>query len=109
MTPVSALPGHLDASPESIEAYRRALAQMPADAFPEILARIDAGVAHAERTGDVAPLRHLFDSIVMTARLEQNQAYQLAVAEADAEDARGEHNPVDVGDFVRDMRAKYGS
>lgn len=109
MPRLAALPGHLEASPESVEAYTRAFEQMPTHAVASIVARIEVGVGHAERTGDVAPLRHVLDSLLMTARLQNNQSYLLAVAEADAEDARGEHDPVDVGDFVAEMRAKYGS
>lgn len=105
MSPVSALPGHLEASPGSVEIYQRALREMPEGVVPEILARIEAGVIHAERTGDVAPLRHVLDSIVMTARLQNNQSYLLTVAEAEA---GTDQEPVEVTEFVARMRSKYG-
>lgn len=105
----STLPGHLDAAPETVAEYQRALEQLPRDALPAILAQMQAGLDHAEATGDLAPLRHLFDSLLVTARLQNNGAYVLAVADADAEDARGERNPEDVDDFVARMRDTYGS
>ena len=65
-------------------------------------------VAEAERTGDVAPVRHLLDSLLVTARLQGNAAYLRAVEEADTAEARGDEAPEDVGEFVARMRATYG-
>jgi hypothetical protein len=109
MSPVSALPGHLEASPASVEIYTRAFAEMPPNVMPEIVARIEAGVEHVERTGDVAPLRHVLDSLVMTARLHNNQAYVLNVADADAADGSDADESEDVASFVSRMREKYTS
>lgn len=106
---LAALPGHPEVAPEAVAQFEQALAQLPPDALPAIFARFESGVAHAERTGDLAPLRHLLDSLLVTARLQHNGAYVLAAADADAEDARGEHDPVDVGDFVARMREQHGS
>jgi hypothetical protein len=94
--------------PERVDAFRDALTALPPDALPEVLARLDATVAVAERSGDVAPLRHLLDSVLMTTRLARNEPYLRAVTEADEADARGEHEGEDVTDFVARMRAKHG-
>lgn len=105
MTPLAsrALPADTDRTAE----YARALAALPPGTVPDVLARLDAAVAEAERTGDVGPVRHLLDSLLGTARLQGNEAYLRAVEEADAAEARGDEAPEDVGSFVARMRAKH--
>ena len=102
------LPGHADASPEGVAAYEHALEQLPHGALPAVFARMHAALEHADKTGDFWPFKHVLDSLLVTARLQTNGAYVLAVADADAEDGRGEHASEDVADFVARMRAKFG-
>lgn len=105
MTPLTAL--RLDVAQEKVEEYSRALAEVSPGVVAEVLARLDAGIAHAERTGEVAALRHLLDSLLMTARLGRNDAYLRSVADADAEDRSGVGDGEDVAAFVARMRAKH--
>ncbi len=101
MTPVAAHP--VAAEPQLVTAYLAALAALPADVVAEALARLDA----AERAGDAGAVRHLLDSLLMTARLSGNEAYVRAVATADAAEAAGGEAPEDVGEFVARMRATH--
>lgn len=106
--PMTPLAVSLPASPARVDEYARALAALPAETVPDVLARLDVAVAEAERTGDVGPVRHLLDSLLVTAQLQGNEAYLRAVEEADAAEARGDEVPEDVGAFVARMRATYG-
>jgi hypothetical protein len=100
-------PGHVEPVPAAEGDIAAALAALPPDALPRVFAQFEAAVAHAERTGDAAPLRHLIDSLFVTARLQRNAAYLASVAEADAADVRDEHDDEDVADFVARMRRKH--
>lgn len=105
MTPVAAQP--VEAAEAKAAAYADALAQLPPEAVADVLAQLDATVTEAQRDGDLTVVRHLLDSLLMTARLGRNEAYLRAVAEADAAEAAGTEEPEDVGEFVARMRAKH--
>lgn len=100
-------PKHPVPLPESVETYQRALETASPEAVATVLARIEAGVAHAERTGDFAAVRHVFDSLAMMARLRANPAFLAAVAEAKAADARGDPG-VNLVELIERLREKYG-
>lgn len=100
-------PEHPEPLPESVETYRRALEAASPEVVATVLARIEAGVARAEKTGDFAAVRHEFDSLAMMARLNANPAFLAAVAEAEAADARGDPG-VNFVELIERLREKYG-
>lgn len=100
MTPLAARP--LDAPPDRVAAYAHALTVVPPDVVAATLAALDA------TAGDPDRVRHLLDSLLVAARLQDNPAYVHAVTEADVADERGDRDPEDVAAFVARMRAKHG-
>ncbi len=102
MRPVTALPGHVDANNPTSEALEAALQEISREALESIHRPLAAAVVHYEETGDSGPLRHFAESLLITTRLYRNNAFKLALAEADASDARiPRGDPVDFQDFAR--------
>jgi len=113
MAGVGALPGHAPTADPGVDALKRAFQALPSEAQTYVIDRLAAAWMHYDRTGDIAPLRHLTDSLSTTAQLGDNEHLQQAFAEGDADDSRrgeGERRPgVSVSDFVKRMKVKYGS
>lgn len=106
----AALPGHLAGDSPSATALQRAFEALPPESQSDVIAQLGGVVAHYDETSDVAPLRHFVNSLMLTARLWENERVRTAVGESEAEDARRGGPPVegaDVADLVVRMRAKY--
>lgn len=102
------MPGHLSRESELGDQILAAVRDLPASARDTVDELLAAAVAHYDETSDVGPLKHFADSLLMTARLHRNAAYKLALAEADAEDARpGPREGVDVHEFISRMRQQH--
>ena len=75
---------------------------LPPDCQQEVLRRLAAAVALHDRTGDLTPVEHFSESLVMTVRAQRCPAYQRVTAQVEAP---GE--PRDIDDVIAEIEARH--
>jgi hypothetical protein len=75
---------------------------LPEDCQNMVLGRLAAVVAHHDVTGDLQPVQHFCESLVMTVRAQQCRAYVMAAA---VREEPGE--PRDVHDVIAEIEARH--
>ena len=75
---------------------------LPPDCQQEVLRRLAAAVALHDRTGDLAPVQHFSESLVMTARAARCPAYLRATAVAEAPS-----EPRDIDEVIAEIEARH--
>jgi hypothetical protein len=75
---------------------------LPPDCQHEVLRRLAVAVALHDRTGDLDPVRHFSESLVMTVRAQRCAAYQRVTAEPESP---GE--PRDIDDVIAEIEARH--
>lgn len=78
------------------------LESLPGECRNNMLNKIALVIAYLQRTGDVAPLEHFFESLVMTTRMKRCAAYLQTTVEVEE---RGE--PRDVLDVIAEIEARH--
>lgn len=84
---------------------KAALRDLPMEKQELVQDRLFEVAAQYQATGQVDPLIHYIQSLLMTARLHRNPAYRKSLDEADREPV-GE--PSTVADFMQRMRERHG-
>ena len=74
---------------------------LPADCQQMVLLRLAAATAHHDRTGDLAPMQHFCESLVMTARAQRCHAYLMVTSE---QETPGE--PRDLREVIAEIEAR---
>ncbi len=90
----------------AVEQVMAALRDLPPASHDAVLRRVAVEAVRFQRTRDLAPVVYLFDSLLMTARLYRNPAYEKALHEADAAPPPDLAQAHDVTDVVSQMRAR---
>jgi hypothetical protein len=75
---------------------------LPADCQQEVLRRMSAAIALHDRTGDLAPVKHFSESLVMTVRAQRCAAYLRVTSETESP---GE--PRDIRDVIAEIEARH--
>ena len=75
---------------------------LPGDCQQEVLRRLAAVTAHLDKTGDLKPVEHFCESLVMTARAQRCPAYLRVTAEAETP---GE--PRDIREVIAEIEARH--
>jgi hypothetical protein len=84
---------------------KAALRDLPMEKQEVVQDRLFEVAAQYQATGQVDPLIHYVQSLLMTARLHRNPAYRKSLEEADREPV-GETTTV--ADFMQRMRERHG-
>ncbi len=107
MSPVQQLlPDHLQPAAEPSddrEALSAALSLLPAEDHQRILTDFILTARRCDITRDYGPLRHLNDSLFVTARLHSSEEYRAAIATALKSDMAV---VTDLGDYLERLRGK---
>lgn len=74
---------------------------LPADCQQMVLWRLAAATAHHDRTGDLAPVQHFCESLVMTVRAQHCALYLRVTSE---EETPGE--PRDLREVIAEIEAR---
>jgi hypothetical protein len=90
----------VEETPEIAKEFLDTLRMLPQHGRDEALCRLMTVIAQHERTDDPTLLEHYLRSLLMTAYMEQDEAYLLASAEPEAQ---GE--PRDVADVIAGIEA----
>lgn|SRR6266545_3945032 len=75
---------------------------LPADCQQMVLGRLAAATAHHDRTGDLAPVQHFVESLVMTVRAAHCALYVRVTSE---EETPGE--PRDLSEVIAEIEARH--
>src|SRR5262245_43070622 len=75
---------------------------LPADCQHMVLWRLAAATAHHDRTGDLAPVQHFCESLVMTVRAQRCAAYVRVTSE---QETPGE--PRDLREVIAEIEARH--
>jgi hypothetical protein len=75
---------------------------LPPDCQTMVLQRLANVVAHHDKTGDLKPIEHFAESLVMTARAQRCAAYLRVTAEAESP---GE--PRDIQEVIAEIEARH--
>ena len=75
---------------------------LPEDCQQEVLRRLAAAVALHDRTGDLTPVQHFSESLVMTVRAQRCAAYLRVTAESESP---GE--PRDLREVIAEIEARH--
>jgi hypothetical protein len=75
---------------------------LPKECQQEVLGRLAAVTAHLDKPGDLKPVEHFCESLVMTARAQRCAAYLRVTAEAETP---GE--PRDIQEVVAQIEARH--
>lgn len=84
---------------------KAALQDLPVEQQEAVRDRLFEVAAQYQATGQVDPLIHYVQSLLMTARLHRNPAYRKSLLEADSQPAG---DLVDVDTFMARMREHHG-
>lgn len=108
MPPVQQLlPEHLQTEPGSSEdraVLTAALSMLPPEDHQRILTDMILTARRCDITRDYGPLRHLNDSLFVTARLHASEEYRIAIHDA----KRSEVTTVtDLSDYLERLRSKH--
>ncbi len=88
--------------PKLADALMMTFSMLPQECQTEVLRRLAGAVAHHDKTGDLKPVEHFCESLVMTVRAQRCAAYLRVTAESESP---GE--PRDISDVIAEIEARH--
>jgi len=94
--------GSLVGDPKLADSLMMTFNMLPKECQNEVLRRLAAVTAHHDKTGDLKPVEHFCESLVMTVRAQRCAAYLRVTAEAETSS-----EPRDIQEVIAEIEARH--